>query len=80
MATATLNFDLNDYDDIQSHLRCVKSLDLALALWEFGHNTKKSFEYDLGDDDKSHDLVDKIYSRFWEILDEKGIKLDDLIT
>ena len=31
---ATLRFDLDDVDDRMAHLRCVKSLDMALLLWE----------------------------------------------
>jgi len=81
MATATLNFDLNDPDDNMAFMRCAKSTDMALALWEFANNTKKSFQRDLKeDDDKSYELLDKVYERFWEILNDRGIKLDDLIS
>jgi hypothetical protein len=31
---AKLEFDLNDRDDQMAHLRCVKSLDMAIALWK----------------------------------------------
>jgi hypothetical protein len=31
---ATIKFDLNDPDDIRNHLRCIKALDMACALWE----------------------------------------------
>lgn len=78
MAKATLTFDLTDFDDTQAHMRCVKSTDMALAIWEFVYNTRKSLQYDL--DDKSCDLIDKVYDKFWEILQEKGIKPDDLIS
>jgi len=81
MATATLNFDLNDPDDNMAFMRCAKSTDMALALWEFANNTKKSFQRDLDEsDDKSYELIDKVYERFWEILNDRGIKLDDLIN
>ena len=81
MATATLNFDLNDPDDNMAFMRCAKSTDMALALWEFANNTKKSFQRELDEsDDKSYELLDKVYERFWEILSDKGIKLDDLIS
>jgi len=81
MATATLNFDLNDPDDNMAFMRCTKSTDMALALWEFAYNTKKSFQRELDDsDDKSYELIDKVYERFWEIMTDKGIKLDDLIN
>lgn len=81
MATATLNFDLNDPDDNMSFMRCAKSTDMALALWEFANNTKKSFQRDLDEsDDKSYELLDKVYERFWEIMNDRGIRLDDLIS
>jgi len=81
MATATLNFDLNDPDDTMAFMRCAKSTDMALALWEFAYNTKKSFQRELDEsDDKSYELLDKVYERFWEILSDKGIRLDDLIN
>jgi hypothetical protein len=81
MATATLNFDLNDPDDNMAFMRCAKSTDMALALWEFANNTKKSFQRDLDEsDDKSYELIDKVYERFWEIMNDNGIKLDDLIS
>ena len=34
MAKAILEFDLNDPDDTQAHLRCVKSLDLVLFIFK----------------------------------------------
>jgi hypothetical protein len=81
MAKATLTFDLNDIDDKQAHLRCVKSLDMALAIFEFTYNTKKSFQYNLDEsDDKSYELLDKVYERFWEILNENNIKIDELVS
>jgi hypothetical protein len=81
MAQATLNFDLNDPDDNMAFMRCAKSTDMALALWEFAYNTKKSLQRDLDEsDDKSYELIDKVYERFWEIMTDKGIKLDDLIN
>jgi hypothetical protein len=81
MATATLNFDLNDPDDNMAFMRCAKSTDMALALWEFANNTKKSFQRDLDEsDDKSYELLDKVYERFWEIMNDRGIRLDDLIS
>ena len=81
MATATLNFDLNDPDDNMAFMRCAKSTDMALALWEISNNTKKSFLRELDEsDDKSFELIDKVYDRIWEILSDKGIRLDDLIN
>lgn len=81
MAQATLNFDLNDPDDNMHFMRCAKSTDMALALWEIAYNTKKSLQRELDEsDDKSFELIDKVYDRIWEILSDKGIKIDDLIN
>ena len=81
MAQATITFDLNEPDDNMHFMRMAKSTDMALALWEFAYNTKKSFQRDLDEsDDKSYELLDKVYERFWEILNDKGIKIDDLIN
>jgi hypothetical protein len=35
--TAELKFNLDEPDDVQAHLRCVKALDMALCLWDFNN-------------------------------------------
>jgi len=86
MAKAILEFDLNESDDIAAHTRAVKSLDMALALWEFAYNTKKKLGWDLEQEleknpELSHyEVLDKVYEKFWEIMDEHGIKVDNLVV
>lgn len=81
MAKATLEFDLNDPDDVMAHLRAVKALDMGLILWEIAYNTKKSLlnqvEFDKLD---GYDVIEKFYEKFWEEMNEKGINLDELIN
>ena len=81
MAKGILEFDLNDHDDSMAHLRAVKSLDMALVLWEMAHNTKKSIhnqiEFNKLD---AYDAVDKVFDKLWEEMNERGINLDDLIV
>jgi hypothetical protein len=85
MAKAKLEYDLNDTDDAMAHMRAIKSLDMALALWEIRYNTKKSIGYALegkdlkGESVSNYDVLDMVYERIYEILDEHNIKLDDLI-
>jgi hypothetical protein len=85
MAKATLEFNLNDPDDRMEYMRCNKSLDMALALWEIRYNTKKSIGYALegkdlkGESVSNYDVLDMVYERIYEILDEHNIKMDDLI-
>jgi hypothetical protein len=80
MAEAILKYDLNDSDDAMAHMRAVKSLDMALALWDITHNTKKSIEWSLeGKELNKYEVLDLVYERIYEIFDEHNIKLDDLI-
>ena len=80
MAEAILKYDLNDADDTMAHMRAVKSLDMALALWDITHNTKKSIEWSLESKElNKYEVFDLVYERIYEILDEHNIKLDDLI-
>ncbi len=80
MAEAILKYDLNDADDSMAHKRAVKSLDMALALWEITHNTKKSLEWKMeGKEIDKYEALDMVYEKIYEILDEHNIKLDDLI-
>ena len=76
---ATLKFNLNDPDDKMAHLRCVKSLDMALALWEIGTNLKKYSERIAEAQEADSDIHDGIYivtQRIYEILEENNIKFN----
>ncbi len=59
MAKGILEFDLNDADDNMAHKRAVKSLDMALALWDITHNTKKALEWTM--EGKEIDKIKKQY-------------------
>ena len=81
MAKAKLEYDLNDFDDRIAHLRAVKSLDMALALWEITHNTKKGLEWTMeGKDIDKYEALEMVYEKIYEILEEHNIKMDDLIV
>ena len=80
MAEAILKYDLNDSDDTMAHMRAVKSLDMALALWDITHNTKKSIEWSLeGKELDKYEVLDMVYEKIYEILEEHNIKMNDLI-
>ena len=80
MAEAILKYDLNDSDDTMAHMRAVKSLDMALALWDITHNTKKSIEWSLeGKEIDKYEVLDIVYEKIYEILEEHNIKMGDLI-
>ena len=80
MAKATLEFDLNDSDDMIAHLRAVKSLDMAMALWEIVHNTKKGLEWSMEDKEiDKYDALELVYKKIHEILDDHNINTDELM-
>lgn len=81
MAKAILEFDLNEPEDVQAHLRAVKSLDMALALWDIVHNTKKSLEWAMeGKEMDKYDALELVFDKIHEIFDNHNIKTDELIS
>jgi hypothetical protein len=82
MPKAILEFDLNDPDDQMAHLRAIKSLDMALVLWEMAYNVKKHIQYHIEGNkiEDPYEAVDKVFEKLWEELNERGINLDDLVN
>jgi len=77
---ATLNFDFDEPDDRMAHLRCFKSTDMALVLWDFLYNTVKIAEREI--DEKKFDeyeTLDYLMQRFKDLLDEHDINVNELI-
>lgn len=78
-----LTFDLNDPDERRAHFRCVKSLDMAHALWEIATNARKSC-YRMAEaremsGQEEGDQIDLVFTKIYEILEENSINVDDLL-
>jgi hypothetical protein len=83
MAKAILKFDLNDFDDTMAHLRAVKSLDLSMAIWDILQLRKtieRRFENTDNTNNDVFDGIDAMSVGISEILDEYGIKIDELVN
>ena len=81
MAKATLEYDLSDPDDVMEHKRAIKSLDMAMALWDIVHNTKKGLEWSMEDKEiDKYDALELVYKKIHEILDDHNINTDELIN
>ena len=79
---ATLSYNLNDPDDRMAHMRAVKSLDMASALFEITRNLKKQVERRFEDETieyDSFDVIQEVFDRIHEILGENNIDIDELI-
>ena len=80
MAKATLEYDLSDPDDVMAHKRAVKSLDMAMALWDIVHNTKKGLEWSMeGKEIDKYDALELVFEKIHEILNDHNIRTDELI-
>ena len=79
---AILEFNLDDSDDALSHFRCVKSLDMVLALWHLHYDLRKQIERKIDQDSAIdlYDLGDYFIQLVQEILNEHGINVDELVV
>lgn len=76
-----IEFNLDDEDDQRALLRCNKSLDMALILWEIRYNLKRKMEYLNGFDTmSSFEALDTIFEKICDEMNERGIVLDDMIV
>lgn len=82
---ALLEFNLSDPDESMEHYRCVKSIDLALVLWELA-SSRKGIERIIDaarDEDKNidaYDGADLVYEKLHALMQEHGVFLDKMIT
>ena len=85
MAKAKFIFDISDPDEARDMMCAVKGKDMAMALFEMLHNTKKKHSWGVEaketfDKDDAYELIDNIYAQFWEIASDHGINLDELVV
>jgi hypothetical protein len=81
---ATLSYNLNDPDDRMAHLRAVKSLDMASALFDITRNLRKKIQNRYEDIDNTHndvfDGIDAVFDEIYDILEDNNIDIDELIN
>lgn len=81
MAEGILKYDLDNPDDVVAHKRAVKSFDVAMALWEITYNTKKGLEWSLeGKDIDKYEVLELVFEKINQILDDHNIIIDELVN
>ena len=76
---AILEFDLNDPDDAQAHLRCVKSLDLVLFIFKIENELRGKLKH--GNlSDAEYELLNKFRDTFYEEMNGMDLNIDKLIS
>jgi len=80
MATATLTFDLNNPDDVMAHMRCVRSVDMALVLFGL-REVQKSIEREIDHNEKyDQHTLDHVMERIYDLIEYQGLVIEDLIN
>lgn len=85
MATATITFDLTDFDDMVEHEKAIKAGDMAMFIWQLVYNSKDSLKnkieraIDKEPEFSPYDSLDMIYEHISDLLYEKGIVIDRLV-
>jgi len=74
---AKLTFNLSDVEDNIAHRRCVKSIDMALALWQIHQLMDEML--DTSENGKTIDGI-HMQRRLIDIFEEHGINLDLLVV
>jgi hypothetical protein len=77
---AILEFNLDEHEDNMAHLRCVKSLDMMLVLWEMDQHLRAITKY--APDTMSQEVYDELVNvrkKLKEIMDDRGITFDNFI-
>jgi hypothetical protein len=81
---ATLSYNLNDPDDRMAHLRAVKSLDMASALFDITRNLRNKIQNRYEDIDNTNndvfDGIDAVFDEIYNILEDNNIDIDELIN
>ena len=76
---ATLEFDLDNLEkDDEMHFKmAVKSSDYYWALYDF-KNAKKGLEWEIDSnpDKTNYDILDRVFEKFWEIIEEHNITFE----
>lgn len=74
---AILEFDLSDYDDRNNHMRCLKSNQMASALFDISYNAFRDIENQLQVNGQL-DIIDAFNKKINDILIENNINIDEL--
>lgn len=79
---AKLIFDLDNPDDVTKHLRAIKSLDLAIVIYDILQLRKKLERRFENTDNTNNDVFDGIQEfadEISKILEERNINIEELL-
>jgi len=83
---STLKFNLDEFNDRMAHLRCVKSMDMALTLFDISNlfkvleNEIEVREYAEQPPMTNEEVIEWFRVTIFEVMNNYNINLDELIT
>jgi hypothetical protein len=78
---ATLEFNLDEQDDQMAHLRAIKSVDLALVLWDTDQYLRGIIKHAPDSmSDETYKKLQEVRLKFLHIMEQHSIDLDELIN
>ena len=80
MAKAILEFDLSNPEDIQDYKRTNKALDMAVALWDIDQYLRAQTKYNEKLTQDAYDALATARDKFYEILNERNIDMDEILN
>ncbi len=76
---ATLEFNMDEIDDVTAHKRAIKSLDMILTLSDFDNHLRSELKYNENLSEVEYDLLDKTREKLYEIMNEHNVSIDELL-
>ena len=82
MAKATIEYDLNDFDDEMSFRRANKATDMAIVIWELVFNARKKImnHIEFKNVEDPYIAAGLVFDLIHEELNERNINIEDLIN
>ena len=79
MAKAILEFDLSNPEDANDYKRANKALDMAIALWDIDQYLRAETKYNEELTQDAYDALATAREKFYQILNERNINMDEIL-
>jgi hypothetical protein len=70
---------MDEIDDVTSHKRAIKSLDMILALSDFDNHLRSELKYNDNLSEVEYDLLDRTREKLYQIMNEHNVSIDELL-
>lgn len=75
---ATLTFNLDDFDERREHMIALRGRDMLSVLYELSNHLRWEIRKNETNSEEAVALYEKIQDKFYELLEEENISIDQL--